>query len=195
MIGEITCEFDRAYSDEANAEYIISFKVRRDQTYAAKKAVAAMRRKPYPLMLEINEYKKRRSINANSYFWTLLDKLSEMLQNTKEELYRQFIRDYGLWADVPLRKLPKNTCKVDDPVATIMTGWKRQGVGWLAEIVSETAEEATVRFYYGSSVYNGRQMKRLIDAVVDECKEMGIETRTPEEIASMLEAWSAVHDK
>lgn len=43
--------------------------------------------------------------------------------------------------------------------------------------------------YYGSSVYDKAQMARLIDIVVDECKEQGIETMTPEELARLTEEW------
>lgn len=43
-----------------------------------------------------------------------------------------------------------------------------------------------VQVFYGSSVYTRGEMARLIDAVVADCKEQGIDTRTPEELAKML---------
>lgn len=46
----------------------------------------------------------------------------------------------------------------------------------------------TVNFYRikGSSQYNTREMSRLIDGLVSECKECGIETLTPEELERMM---------
>ena len=38
----------------------------------------------------------------------------------------------------------------------------------------------------GSSQYNTREMSRLIDGLVSECKECGIETLTPEELERMM---------
>ena len=43
--------------------------------------------------------------------------------------------------------------------------------------------------YYGSSCYYTKQMSRLIDLVVEDCKEQGIDTATPEEIALLKEEW------
>lgn len=48
-----------------------------------------------------------------------------------------------------------------------------------------------VILYYGSSVYDSRQMAALIDKIVQDCHAVGIETRTPEEIASIMEQWEA----
>ena len=43
--------------------------------------------------------------------------------------------------------------------------------------------------YYGSSTYNTTEMSRLIDYVVDEAKELGIETLPPEQLNAMKESW------
>ena len=39
--------------------------------------------------------------------------------------------------------------------------------------------------------YNKKQMSRLIDGIVQDCKAVGIETKTPNEIAEMLSRWEA----
>lgn len=43
--------------------------------------------------------------------------------------------------------------------------------------------------YNGSSSYNTKQMTRLIDSVIQDCKEQQIETMTPEELKSLLARW------
>ena len=43
--------------------------------------------------------------------------------------------------------------------------------------------------YYGSSTYDGNQMSRLIDLVIQDCKGCGIETLPPERLAGMIEEW------
>lgn len=43
--------------------------------------------------------------------------------------------------------------------------------------------------YKGSSLYNTKEMSLLIDGVVRECKELGIETETPDEIERMKQEW------
>ena len=43
--------------------------------------------------------------------------------------------------------------------------------------------------YYGSSTYDTVQMSRLIDLIVQECRQQDIETLTPLELARMKEEW------
>ena len=44
--------------------------------------------------------------------------------------------------------------------------------------------------YPGSSTFDTAEMARLIDYIVSECKDYGIETRPKEEIDSLLAEWS-----
>ena len=41
----------------------------------------------------------------------------------------------------------------------------------------------------GSSQYDTAQMSHLIDGLVSECREAGIETATPDELRHMLELY------
>lgn len=47
-----------------------------------------------------------------------------------------------------------------------------------------------IRVYAGSSTYDSREFSIFIDGVIDECKELGIETMTPDEIERLDKAWS-----
>ena len=43
--------------------------------------------------------------------------------------------------------------------------------------------------YYGSSVYNTAEMSKLIELIVQECKQLDIETKSDVEINSLLKEW------
>lgn len=43
--------------------------------------------------------------------------------------------------------------------------------------------------WYGSSTYDTEQMARLIDRVVEDCREAGIETMTPQQLAALKSQW------
>ena len=45
--------------------------------------------------------------------------------------------------------------------------------------------------YYGSSFYSVEEMAHLIDLVVQDCKELGIETIPPEELERLKNMWGA----
>ena len=52
------------------------------------------------------------------------------------------------------------------------------------------------RTYYllrGSSTYDTEEMSRLIDGLVDECKDAGIETLPPDELERMMKAYEEKH--
>lgn len=146
----------------------------------AKKFVGEMQQKKY--CAEIKLYREKRSMNANSYFWKLLDEMAQALHTTKEALYLEFVKHGGPYKDFELS---------EDEARTFCEAWSRLGTGWPTQRVdfSPDGERVTVRAYYGSSTYNTRQMSRLIDAAVEEAKGLGIETMTPEELARMKEAW------
>ena len=69
--------------------------------------------------------------------------------------------------------------------------WQSNGDGWVCEIMGDSKIEGyvNVRSYYGSSQYDTAQMSRLIDLIVQECRQQGIETATPQELARYKEAW------
>ena len=71
--------------------------------------------------------------------------------------------------------------------------WTSQGIAWFCEIADTTyigdTEFKIINAYYGSSSFNSKQMARLIDGAVQDCKVYNIETKTQEEINSLLRSW------
>lgn len=134
------------------------------------------------LSVEIKPYRKKRSLNANAYLWVLCDRLADKLGITKEEVYRRHIFEVGIFKPIEIS---------EKAVDTFIHSWQMHGTGWVAEKVdsSETEGFVTVNVYYGSSTYNTKQMSRLLDSVIEDCKEQGVETVTPEELESMKNLW------
>lgn len=130
---------------------------------------------------EVKEYKQKRSLDSNAYAWVLLGKLQDKLNIPKEELYRNLIKDIGSYEIVPVK---------NEAVEKFRQAWSKNGLGWITETVKSKLDGFTnVLTYYGSSSYNTSEMTRLIELLVQECKEQGIETKTPAEIKSLLDSW------
>lgn len=133
-------------------------------------------------ILTIKEHKQKRSLNANSYAWTLMDKLAEKLKMAKTDIYRSYIKEIGGNNSL--------VCVQDKALDDLIKTWETHGVGWLAETEKSKLDGCTnVRLYYGSSVYDTAQMSRLIELIVADCKANDIETLTPEELSRMSEEW------
>ena len=133
----------------------------------------------------IKPKKEIRSLDANAYFWNLAEELAKKFKSTKIEVYKNYICEYGVCDIRPVR---------DDEVETFIKRWGKLGIGWFCEDLGESKLQGytNVRSYYGSSVYEQAEMSRVIDAIVADCKEEGIETRTPNQIAEMISLWGGV---
>lgn len=135
-------------------------------------------------LFSINEYSEKRGLRANAYCWTLISQIATKLGNTKIEVYREYIKDKGIYRVITMNK---------DAVNTFTRVWNDKGLGWLCD-TSETNIEGLVDVtaYYGTSSYNKKQMASFIDYVVEEAKGLGIETKTPDEIQWLKDNWEAM---
>ena len=136
------------------------------------------------LNIDLKKYRKKRSLDANNYFWKLLQKLSELAEIDTKEEYKRRVKELGIFRRFRIEK---------DNVNTFEKMWTSQGIAWFCEvfdteIIGDT-EFKIINAYYGSSSFNTKQMSRLIDGVIQDCKVYNIETKTPAEIKSLLESW------
>lgn len=132
-------------------------------------------------VFEIKEHKLKRSLNANAYCWVLMNKIADAIKSTKEEVYREYIKNKGIFRLITMNKEATNT---------FIKVWQEKGLGWICD-ASESKYEGMVDVvaYYGTSSYNTKQMANFIDYVVDEAKNLGIETLPPDEIERLKSLW------
>lgn len=137
--------------------------------------------------ITIQKRKKKRSLNASAYCWVLCQKIAEVMSNhsytSKEDIYRKAIKDCGHFSYVPVR---------EDAVERYIQIWQGHGLGWLAEDIGECQNLKgyhNIMCYHGSSVYNTKEMTRLIDCLTDECEQLGIKLEPSEYIQSLIEGW------
>lgn len=124
---------------------------------------------------ELKDYKERRSLNANAYYWCLVNELANVLRMSKEELHFRLLQRYG-----------------QSEIASVVKGIdvKPYFKYYLEAGESDLNGKTFIHYkvYKGSSEMDSREMSILIHGLVDECQEQGIETKSEQEIKSMLEA-------
>lgn len=135
--------------------------------------------------LELKEHREKRSLNANAYAWSLINEIGKALRIKSIDVYREAVLNVGA-SYTPI-------CIQEDKVEAVRRQWESNGLGWqMIDQGPSRVDGCRVVFAYpGSSTYDNAQMARLIDGLVQDCKALGIETRSPEEIASMLGEWDA----
>ena len=136
--------------------------------------------------ISIKKYSPKRSLNANSYFWTLTTELARVLKVKSEDIYREYVKELGICQTVEINNAA---------VKTLQYAWADRGLGWIAEVLDKGERQTVVNLYYGSSSYNSRQMAQLIDLVVNDCKLNGIETKSKEDINSLVNEWEKHREK
>ena len=162
-----------AYKDGLS---ILTVLVDGDQAAIADMVMAANEDPDKPWELDI--HRPLRSKEANQYMWVLADKLAKKLRITKEDVYREAIRD--------IPGVSQIVCVQDDDVDGLSRLWKKRGLGWQVEDFPSKIKGCTnLILYKGSSEYDTAQMSTLIDYLVEECKAQHIETMSPDELARL----------
>ena len=126
---------------------------------------------------EVFVKKKKRSNNANSMFWELLQQLCEELNLDVIQEYRKRVKELGIFQSFELDT--KN-------VPTFEKIWCEKGLGWFTEKVDESGSKTRINAYYGSSSYNSKQFSRLLDNLVQDCRSVGIQTLEDLEIQELI---------
>lgn len=163
--------------DIRTGDYVISFAVHHLPTDLEELAGCDA------LDITAKRHREKRSLNANAYFHVLVTKIAgktgESITERKNSLiaeYGQIDRDLGtviLLDSIEWRKIDSLHLRPTSAVRVLDNG-------------------RLYRVFYvmrGSHTYDTAEMSRLIDAAVEQAKELGIETLPPNELERMKKAW------
>ena len=130
--------------------------------------------------LKAVKWREKRSLDANGLLWVCIDKIAEALRSDKWDVYKTMIRRYGVFTYGIFREAHA------DQIREAFRGSEEVGR------VTVNGEEAVqLLLYIGSSQYNTKEFSRLLDGVISEMEEMGLETPDQEETRRLLEEWKA----
>lgn len=128
--------------------------------------------------VSIKEHKEKRSLNANAYAWLLISKLGNVLRMSKDDVYLMMLERYGQ------SELFSVVADVD--VTGYFQYYREFGKGFV-----NGKEFIHYKVFRGSSTYDTEEMAILIDGIVEECKQLGIETMTPNELERLKSLWQS----
>lgn len=140
----------------------------------------------FNLNVKLEKWYSKRSLNANAYMWQLIGKLAKKMNLTNNEVYRKHIKEAGSFT---VLQMEENEMKEFERI------WQSKGLGWVCEKSVGRYGQIVLLAFHGSSIYTTKEMARLIDSVVQDCREQGIETKTNEEIDSLLKEWDSEQKK
>ncbi len=136
------------------------------------------------LNIEMKKWYKKRSLDANAYCWVLCNSIAKELSKesitTKEEIYKDAILQVGTFEPFIVQE------KTFEKFKRI---WEKQGLGFLVQEVNRQDKCIKVNCYYGSSTYDSKEMSLLIEILIQLAKSLNLETKSKQEIDSLLESW------
>lgn len=138
------------------------------------------------LLLKMDIFREKRSLNANSYFHVLVDKISKKEGMSAAYCKNQMIYDYGQ-PDL-LDDGTQITIVSDMPMEKMLAQEQIHCWPYDFEIV-DGKELVYYRVYRGTHTYDTKEMSVIIDGTVQEAKALGIDTLSTEEIRKMKERW------
>ena len=123
--------------------------------------------------IKIDKHREKRSLEANAYSWVLQNEISNVLRLSKEEVHFQMLKDYGQrdYISAPASVNISNYYDYFEEKST----FKQNGKIFKSYVI-----------YRGTHTYNSREMSIFIDGVVQEARNLGIETLEDREIEKLI---------
>jgi predicted house-cleaning noncanonical NTP pyrophosphatase (MazG superfamily) len=145
------------------------------QAVAYLKETAANGKK---LAVEIKQHREKRSLDANAYLWVLLQQIAEAVKSSKDEIYLTMLERYGQFTHVIVKP---------EAAERIKQEWRTVKV--LGDVTVNGKTGIQMQCYYGSHLYDTKEFSVLLDGVISEAKELGIEVVPPSERDQLLKEW------
>ena len=122
---------------------------------------------------EIKEYKEKRSLNSNAYAWKLITEIGNVVRKSKEEVYLQMLKDYGQSEIVSM-------LSSISPVGYFKY-YEKFGTGTI-----NNKDFTHYKIYKGSSEFDSKEMSIFIDGIVQEAKQLNIQTLEDIEMEELI---------
>lgn len=132
---------------------------------------------------------KKRSLNANSLYWSVLTKMARAIGVSNPCLHNLMLRRYGqietyggktVYVVIPDSDEAQKQVDEDEITHLKPTSQTKRG--------KDGVTYRTYMLLRGSSKYTTQEFSRLVDGLISECKEVGIDILSDSE-RSMLDEW------
>ncbi len=165
-------QFTRALQGDLGA-YEVTF-ITRDKNAVLK---LKTQDKTKDLSIEVKQHREARSLDANAYFHVLVSKIAELDYQSIDDVKRQLVCDYGAVAFIA--RIPADA-NLDD-------------IYKYSKLIGESKGTKTPcndwYIFKPTHTLDSKEMARLIEGTVQEAQQLGIETRTPQELAELVSLW------
>ena len=133
------------------------------------------------LTISLSRYRKKRSLDANAFLWKCLGDMAAVLGMTAMDMYLDSLERYGKFIYIQ----------------TVESGYKEVKRVWrhtkivgdfigVNPITGEKEKYLEVLCYFGSSTYDSKEFSVLLNGVIEDMAELGLERPTDEHLKAII---------
>ena len=134
--------------------------------------------------IQVKKERKKRSLDANALLWVCLGQIAVAIGSDKWTVYLQMLKRYGKYTYI---------CVKPSVVEAVKAQWREcEEIG---EVNINGQQAIQMLCYFGSSTYDTKEFSVLLDGVISEMKEMGLQTPNTSEMRRALDLWEQMKNE
>ena len=130
------------------------------------------------LAIKAVKFKNRRSLDANRLLWLCIGKIASELKVDAWEVYLKMLKRYGKFTYIVVK---------ENAVDAVRAQWRETEI--VGDITVNGQKAVQMLCYFGSSQLNTKEFSCLLDGVIDEMRQMGLQPPMGEEVKLALERY------
>lgn len=172
------------FDESGKPELVLSLVANKIKLMAAIVNLKEIIAKGKQLSVEIKQFRKGRSLDANAYFHLLVSKIAQAMNLGEDETKVKLVLEYGtIMRD-------ENGEKVGFKLpASVNVNQIYKYAKWFDERIENGHKFNCYIIYEHTHNLDTKQMARLIDGTVYEAKELDLEVLTPKELSLLKQEW------
>ena len=133
---------------------------------------------------EVKEYHPHKTNAQNRMLWGCIGDIATALRADKWDIYLKMLKRYGSYTYI---------CVKPSVVESVKKQWRESEE--LGEIDINGEKAVQMICYFGTSTYNSKELSVLLDGIISEMKEMGLETPSDRELQRIINQMKQNEDK
>ncbi len=132
------------------------------------------------LSIEAKKYREKRSLDANALLWACIGDIAKAMTPPadKWDVYLDMLKNYGKYTYI---------CVKPNVVEAMKAQWRECEV--LGEVDINGQKAVQMLCYFGSSALNTKEFSDLLEGVIYEMKQVGLQPPPTKDMRRALEQW------
>ena len=126
----------------------------------------------------IEAHREKRSLNSNDYSWVLQNQIAKVLNRKVDDIHNEMVLQYGVMHFYSIAK---------EAVESALRMFDYYEIKGESQVNNKTFVH--VKAGIGTHLYDTKEMAKFLDGVVQEAKDLGIETLDKRGLDQLTKKW------